>query len=69
VVLTTHQLKDAEEIADRLVIIDHGATVAEGTPAELMRAGAKGQLRFSAPPRLDLSLLAAALPEGTAPPR
>ena len=63
VVLTTHQLKEAEELADRLVIIDHGATVAAGTPAELMRSGAKDQLRFSAPPRLDLSLLISALPE------
>jgi ABC-2 type transport system ATP-binding protein len=63
VVLTTHQLKEAEELADRLVIIDHGMTVASGTPAELMRAGAKDQLRFSAPPRIDLSLLASALPE------
>jgi ABC-2 type transport system ATP-binding protein len=63
VVLTTHQLKEAEELADRLVIIDHGVTVAAGTPAELMRSGAKDQLRFSAPPRLDLSLLTAALPE------
>src|ERR1700751_5704194 len=63
VVLTTHQLKEAEELADRLVIIDHGVTVAAGTPTELMRAGAKDQLRFTAPPRLDLSLLSSALPE------
>src|SRR6185312_15268428 len=40
-----------------------GATVASGTPAELMRSGSKDQLRFSAPPRLDLSLLSAALRE------
>jgi ABC-2 type transport system ATP-binding protein len=63
VVLTTHQLNEAEELADRLVIIDHGVTVAAGTPAELTRTGAKDQLRFSAPPRLDLSLLISALPE------
>jgi ABC-2 type transport system ATP-binding protein len=63
VVLTTHQLNEAEELADRLVIIDHGVMVAAGTPAELMRTGAKDQLRFSAPPRLDLSLLVKALPE------
>ena len=37
--------------------------LAAGTPTELMRTGAKDQLRFTAPPRLDLSLLAAALPE------
>jgi ABC-2 type transport system ATP-binding protein len=64
VVLTTHQLKEAEELADRLVIIDHGATVATGTPAELTQRGAENQLRFSAPPKLDLSLLISALPEG-----
>lgn len=64
VVLTTHHLREAEELADRILIIDHGAVVAAGTPEELTRSGAQGQVRFSAPPRLDLSLLIAALPEG-----
>lgn len=64
VVLTTHQLKEAEELADRIVIIDHGSPVAAGTPAELMRSGAEDQLRFSAPRKLDLALLLSALPEG-----
>ncbi|BCI53105.1 ABC transporter ATP-binding protein [Mycolicibacterium litorale] len=63
VVLTTHQLTEAEQLADRLVIIDHGVAVATGTPAELMRTGAENQLRFSAPPKLELSLLISALPE------
>jgi ABC-2 type transport system ATP-binding protein len=62
VMLTTHQLKEAEELADRVVIVDHGVIVATGTPAELTRGGAKNQVRFSAPPRLDLSPLVAALP-------
>ncbi|MGZ8803026.1 MAG: ABC transporter ATP-binding protein [Mycobacterium sp.] len=63
VVLTTHQLTEAEELADRILIIDHGVAVATGTPAELMRSGAENQLRFRAPRMLDLSLLVSALPE------
>ncbi|MCB0941329.1 MAG: ABC transporter ATP-binding protein [Mycobacterium sp.] len=63
IVLTTHQLKEAEELADRIVIIDRGSAVAAGTPAELMHSGAEDQLRFTAPRRLDLALLTAALPE------
>jgi ABC-2 type transport system ATP-binding protein len=63
VVLTTHQLAEAEQLADRLVIIDAGVAVAAGTPADIMRNGAENQLRFSAPRMLDLSLLSAALPE------
>ena len=63
VVLTTHQLAEAEELADRILIIDRGVAVATGTPAELMRSGAENQLRFRAPRMLDLSLLVSALPE------
>jgi ABC-2 type transport system ATP-binding protein len=63
VVLTTHQLTEAEQLADRLMIIDHGVAVATGTPAELMQRGAENQLRFTAPPKLDLSLLVSALSE------
>jgi len=64
VLLTTHLMAEAEALADRVVIIDHGRVVACGTPAELT-AGADGQqLRFRARAGLDLRLLAAALPDG-----
>jgi ABC-2 type transport system ATP-binding protein len=37
VLLTTHYLDEADALCDRILIIDHGAIVAEGTPAELKR--------------------------------
>src|SRR6185437_15108705 len=35
VVLTTHELAEAEQVADRVVIIRRGQVVVEGTPADL----------------------------------
>lgn len=56
VLLTTHELEEAERLADRVVIIDHGRVVAAGTLAEL-RAGADTTrpIRFRADPGLDLA--------------
>ena len=36
ILLTTHQLDEAEQRCDRIVIIDHGRVIAEGTLAELI---------------------------------
>lgn len=63
VVLTTHLLDEAELLADRVVIVDHGRVLAEGTPTELTAGGA-GLVRFTASPGLDLPLLLSALPDG-----
>jgi len=60
VVLTTHHMDEAEHLCDRLAIVDRGRVVAEGTPADVTRAGA-GELRFSTGPGLDLPALAVAL--------
>ena len=62
VVLTTHHMDEAERLADELVVIDAGRVVAAGSPAELTRGGAEGQLRFRAAPGLDTVALSAALP-------
>ena len=35
--LTTHYLEEADVLCDRVMIIDHGVIVAEGTPRELKR--------------------------------
>ena len=64
VILTTHHMEEAERLADRVAIVDHGRLVAEGTPAEL--TGTAGQLRFRAEPGLDTDGLLAALAPGAA---
>ena len=40
VVLTTHYMDEAERLCDRLVIMDHGRIIAEGSPADLIIAHA-----------------------------
>jgi len=61
VLLTTHEMQEAERLADRIIIIDHGKIVADGTPAELVASqGGKG-IRFGAPAGLDVGSLAGAL--------
>ena len=36
-VVTTHFMDEAEQLCDRLIVMDHGRIVAQGTPAELIR--------------------------------
>ncbi|WP_101255457.1 ABC transporter ATP-binding protein [Streptomyces barkulensis] len=63
VVLTTHYLEEAEELADRLAIMRAGRIVVSGTPAEVT-ASRPSRIRFTLPEgmpaaRLPLSLKAA----------
>ena len=48
--LTTHYLEEADALCDRLVIMDHGQIVIEGTPRELKRQIA-GDVGGAQPPR------------------
>jgi ABC-2 type transport system ATP-binding protein len=57
VLMTTHDLEEAERVADRIVIIDRGEVVASGTPSELMRSNTNDEIRFGAPPNLDTASL------------
>ncbi len=50
-VLTTHYMDEAEQLCDRLVVMDHGRIAAEGSPAELIAAHSSREvveLRFAA---------------------
>ena len=49
IVLTTHYMDEAEQLTDRLVVMDKGLIVAEGSPLELIRAWSTrevAELRF-----------------------
>lgn len=52
-VLTTHYLDEADALCDRIVIVDHGRIVTEGTPEELKRkvAGATVSITLAEPQR------------------
>ncbi len=58
VLLTTHDLDEAERVADRVVIIDRARLVAEGPLDEVMRGPGAGEtVRFAAPPGIDIEAL------------
>ena len=50
VLLTTHSMEEAQELADRVAVISGGRIVAEGTPAALGgRDTARARIRFALP--------------------
>jgi ABC-2 type transport system ATP-binding protein len=53
VLLTTHYLNEADALADRILVLQHGAIVAEGTSAEIKSRAIGKQVRFSSRLQLD----------------
>ncbi len=64
VLLTTHLMDEAENLADEVVVVDHGRLIAQGTVRELTREGSTEQLHLIALAGLDTASLTAALPDG-----
>jgi len=65
IVLVSHFMDEAERLCDRLIVIDEGLVVAEGTPRDLANAGVTGRsFRMRLPDPADARDLTA-LPEVT----
>ena len=61
--LTTQYLEEADELANRIAMLDHGRIVAEGTPAELKRLVPGGHIRLEFSDADALELAATKLPD------
>jgi len=59
VLLTTHLMDEAERLADRVAIIDHGRLIALDTPANMTGVKNAHMVRFVAPAGLDCQQLTA----------
>lgn len=62
VILSTHDLEEAERLGDRIAIMDQGHLVIEGTPADLI-GGSADAVILEGPLRLDLTALREVLPD------
>jgi ABC-2 type transport system ATP-binding protein len=60
VLLTTHYMEEAEQLANRVAIVDRGRLVALDTPAGLRHA-VSHEVRFTSQPPVDEAEVAAAL--------
>ncbi len=60
IILTTHQMEDVERLADKIVLINNGQLVAEGSPVEFTQQD-RASIRFNAAVGIDFSTLSAEL--------
>jgi ABC-2 type transport system ATP-binding protein len=61
VLLTTQYLEEADQLADRIAVLDEGRIVAEGTPEELKRLVPGGSIRLQFADAVGLARAATAL--------
>ena len=63
--LTTQYLEEADQLADRIALLDHGRLIAEGTPDDLERLIPGGHIRLDFADRTSLDAAARAFAGST----
>lgn len=58
IVLTTHYLEEADRLANRVIVIDHGRLIADATPAAIKARVAGRRIRFTTSSRVTEAQLA-----------
>ncbi len=62
VLFATHYLDEADQVADRVIVLDHGRVVADGSPPALKGSVTDRTVRFAAPAGPDADAALTALP-------
>jgi ABC-2 type transport system ATP-binding protein len=65
ILLTTQYLEEADQLANRIAVLDRGAIVADGTPSELKRLIPGGRIHLEFDDQHALDGAATALPDAT----
>jgi ABC-2 type transport system ATP-binding protein len=56
IVLTTHYLDEADALAQRIIVIDHGVVIADATPREIKARIPSKRVHFRTTPPLDVAV-------------
>ncbi len=65
IMLTTQYLEEADQLADRVAVLDRGVIVADGTPSELKRLVPGGRIHLEFEDERSLDEAASVLPDAT----
>ncbi|WP_102274593.1 ABC transporter ATP-binding protein [Cytobacillus massiliigabonensis] len=57
IIFTTHYLQEADDVADRIILFNHGTIIEDGTPAEIKAKLSKQSVSFAASEEISIASL------------